>query len=165
MKDRENTPGERAVAIAALHVGTLREVGGPNCGPPVELFAGGRQEAWCAHMIASIFRGIRALPGDVEPSANQKNPIAWCQTMWERLREAGWVLNENAELQTGDIVFMNERGASDPDPNGWHVGLLSASSGDFLQLISGNWGDRVARHHIERDSHKIVGFARVPPRK
>ena len=141
----------------------MKERGGPNHGPPVEAFAGGRNEPWCAHFIATIYRTIHPLPGDIAPSARQHNPIARCQTMWERLQEAGWTLRRDAELRAGDIGFMNDRGDSDAGV-GWHVFLVSASAGPLVQCISGNWGDNVARHHIDlrSDGKRIVGFARVP---
>lgn len=162
MKDATSTPGARVLALAAAHVGKMKETG-PNQGPPVVAFAGGRQEAWCAHMVATLYRTVRPLPGDIAPTLKQHNPIARCQTMWERLVEAGWNLVDDAELQPGDIGFMNERGDSDAG-KGWHVFLVANTAGPLVQCISGNWGDNVARHHLDlrKDGHRIVGFARVP---
>lgn len=155
--------GARVVGLALPHIG-LKETG-PNQGPPVERFAGGRQEPYCAHFIATLFRCAgHALPGDIAPTKTQHNPIARCQTMWERFVEAGWTVDENAPLLPGDVGFMNQRGDSDAG-EGWHVFLVTASSADLVQCISGNWGKPfggIKRHAMRRSDYRVVGFARVP---
>lgn len=151
---------QRVVALAAATVG-MKETGGPNRGPPVIRFAGGREEPWCAHFVATLYREVgRALPGDIEPHVKQHNPIARVQTMWERIVEAGW----QAETpRAGDVIVFNSRVGSDRG-FGWHCGIVStvSSDGEVIQTIEGNSGDAVARRSYGVSDHRIVGFARAP---
>jgi hypothetical protein len=46
----------------------------------------------------------------------------------------------------GDLaVFMGRRGA-------YHVGVVVASLGDRVEVVSGNWGHRVGRAFVSRRS-------------
>lgn len=147
--------------MAAAAVG-MKEKGGPNQGPPVERFAGGREERWCAHFVATLFREAgRPLPGDVDPTVARANPIARVFTMWRELEKAGLVLEEPTLPQRGDIVAFRMRMSSDPG-DGWHCGIVSAVEGDLVQTIEGNSGDAVARRGYKLSDWRIVGFARVP---
>jgi hypothetical protein len=150
----------RVVEAAARAVG-MREVGGPNRGPPVERFAGGREEPWCAHFVATLFRDEGApLPGDIAPSRKQHNPIARVATLWARLAEAGWQV---AKPKPGDIVVYRLRMESDPGA-GWHCGIVTSVTvdGKIFQAIEGNLSDKVQRVSRATDDRRIVGFARVP---
>lgn len=153
---------ERIVEAAADAAAKgFREVGGPNKGPPVERFAGGREEPWCAHMVATIYREAGSpIPGDIPPSRKQHNPIARVKTMWERLVEAGWAVERP---KPGDIVVYRLRMESDPGA-GWHVGIVTAVSvdGEIFQAVEGNLSDRVQRTHRGISDFRIAGFARVP---
>jgi hypothetical protein len=150
---------DRIVQLASSHVG-VKEEGGANKGPPVDRFAGGRSEPWCAHFVAWLFRFEGApLPGDVEPSAVQHNPIASVKTMWRYLQESGvQVLSPKA----GDVVVFKTRVDSDRGA-GWHVGIVSAVDGVRIQTIEGNSGDSVARRRYLTGDHRILGFARWDP--
>lgn len=149
--------GPKIVTLAADKVG-LKEVGGPNCGPPVELFAGGRQEPWCAHFVCWLFDAVgRPLPGAIRPSQSQHNPLARVQTMWEHLVSQGWQVSAPAP---GDIVVFKTRVGSDSGP-GWHVGIVSAVDGKRIQTIEGNSGDKVARRGYATGDKRILGFLRA----
>jgi hypothetical protein len=159
MSDKQLPLAERVVARAAECVG-MREKGGPNKGPPIERFAGGREEPWCGHAVATLFREEgRPLPGDISPSRKQHNPIARVATMWARLIEAGWQVE--GPPKPGDIVVWETRDGSDAG-SGMHVGIVSAVKGDIVQSIDGNWGNKVGRRSFRADDHRIAGFARVP---
>ncbi len=152
-----NPLADRVVFAASTAVG-LREEGGPNCGPPVELYAGGREEPWCAHFVATLFREENApLPGDVAPGSKTPNPIALCSMMWAEAVRAGLAVEKP---QKGDVMILNHRGSSDPDSTGWHCGIVSAVSGKLVQTIEGNRGDRVERGVYRIDNAHIVGFFR-----
>lgn len=149
---------ERVVSLAAGQLG-LREKGGPNQGPPVERFAGGRTEPWCAHFVAWLFRHCgRPLPGDIEPHLGQHNPIARVKTMWDCL------VTDHMQVlvpSPGDIVVFGSRMASDAG-KGWHVGIVESVDDERFQDIEGNTGDSVARQRYRLDDKRIIGYARVP---
>lgn len=148
---------ERVVFAASVAVG-LREEGGPNQGPPVDLYAGGRQEPWCAHFIATLFRKEGSpLPGDVTPTRTQHNPLAAVAVMWAALVDAGCAVEKPSP---GDIVVFNRRGNSDASSSGWHVGLVSSLGHKTFQTIEGNRGDMVGRGVYRLSDSSIVGFAR-----
>ncbi len=149
---------ERVVFAASQYVG-MREQGGSNRGPPLEMFAGGRVEPWCAHFVAFLFREAGApLPGDVRPGWKVHNPIAKVATMLAELDLAGFTVKEP---KPGDIIFFHHRMGSDPG-TGWHVGLVTAVENGLVQTIEGNSGDSVARRvYPLRDKH-IAGYARIP---
>ena len=151
-----NSLASRVVLAAVAAVG-LREEGGPNRGPPVDLYAGGRREPWCGHFVASIFREEGSpLPGDVAPSAGVHNPIAQVSAMHRECELAGLLV---AQPQAGDVVFFSSRAGSDTGA-GWHVGIVSACLDDIVQTIEGNSGDAVARQRYRVGDKRIAGYAR-----
>lgn len=147
---------QRVVALAAEQVG-IHESGGANKGPPIDKFAGGRSEPWCAHFVAWLYRecGIK-IPGDVLPTLKQHNPIARVQTMWTCLEEASWVLEQP---MAGAIIVFRSRMDSDPDKDGWHCGVVSSVTDKAIQTIEGNSHDKVARRGYQTGAHGIEGFA------
>ncbi len=146
----------RIVEAAANAVG-LEEKGGPNKGPPVDLFAGGRQEPWCAHFAATLFRDEGCpLPGDIEPTRDDANPIANVKQMWRRLNLAGLAVEVPLP---GDVIIFNSRGDSDQG-GGWHCGIVSVVDGEHIQTIEGNSGDKVARRLYRVTDSRIAGYGR-----
>lgn len=152
MKDAE-TFAERVVFFAATSVG-MREKGGPNKGPPAVRFCGGREEKWCGHFVATIYREHgRPLPGDVAPTFTQHNPVARVQTMWESGQAAGWVVDGPPEA--GDVVIFCTGDV-------WHCGIVSAVDGGVVQTIEGNVKDAVSRCTYNLSDWRIRGFLRAP---
>lgn len=150
---------ERLVSLASEQVG-MREVGGENKGPPIHKFAGGREEPWCAHFVAWLFRSLgRPLPNDVVPSEKVASPNANVNKMWTTLVGAGWRVSE---AQPGDIIFFTSLPPSLDRGRGAHVGIVSAVSKGVIQTIEGNRGDRVSRGSYSAADLRILGLARLP---
>ena len=144
---------DKLVQLAVDQVG-IREIGS-NQGPPITKYAGGREEPWCAHFLAWLFRTCGApLPGDIEPSVSQHNPIAKVSTMWGNLVRDGYQVGIP---RPGDIVAWSNRLASDKG-TGWHCGLVTAVEHDMGQSIDGNWRDGVERHRWRTHEKHIVGL-------
>lgn len=146
---------QSVVALAADQIG-LHELGGPNLGPPIDKFAGGRSEPWCAHFVAWLYRecGIK-IPGDVRPTTNQHNPIARVATMLACCEEAGWAQDQPS---VGAIIFFDRRIGSDKGA-GMHCGIVSTFDGHLVQTIEGNSGDSVARRGYTTGNTTIKGYA------
>jgi hypothetical protein len=158
-KKEMNRLGHAVVELASAQVGT-KEEGGPNKGPPVEKYAGGREEPWCAHFVAWLYRRCgEPIPGDIEPSRAQYNPIAAVKQLWAQCRRAGW----NRETPSvGAIVVFNSRMGSDAEKGRWHCGIVSAIENGMIQTIEGNSGDKVQRRLYTLKHQSIVGFAAPP---
>jgi uncharacterized protein (TIGR02594 family) len=92
---------------------------------------------WCADFISFVFRraGRRPLSNRMAASALAYGP---------RERHA----------RRGDLVVVRTRRG----PYG-HVGLVVADLGDWIEIVSGNWGDRVARARLPRS--RVAAFVRV----
>ena len=66
----------RLIDIARKQVG-VKEDTGNNDGEPSRRYAGGRQEPWCAHFVAWLYRNANLrIPDDKIPTETQHNPLA-----------------------------------------------------------------------------------------
>jgi hypothetical protein len=84
--------------------------------------------AWCADAVNVWLRAIG------------KPPLA------SRMAGAALSYGPRGSGQPGDLaVFMGRRGA-------YHVGVVVASLGDRVEVVSGNWGHRVGRAVVSRRS-------------
>lgn len=147
------------VDVALSQVG-VKEKTGHNDGIPFERYALPKEQAlaWCARFVRWCFAQLGlALPG---------NPyeIASVAALQLALVNAGAWMGPDVRPRRGDLVLFNERGLSDKDRFGHHVGLVDRMDDDGrLWTVEGNWGDRVA--HVCRQPHQLVdvwGYARWP---
>ena len=84
--------------------------------------------AWCADAVSAWLR------------ATGKPPLA------NRMAGAALSYGPRGNGAPGDLaVFMGRRGA-------YHVGVVVASLGDRVEVVSGNWGHRVGRAFVSRRS-------------
>jgi hypothetical protein len=84
--------------------------------------------AWCADAVSAWLR------------ATGKPPLA------SRMAGAALSYGPRGNGAPGDLaVFMGRRGA-------YHVGVVVASLGDRVEVVSGNWGHRVGRAVASRRS-------------
>lgn len=147
---------DRIVALAQSYVG-IRESHHKNDGAPSVMFMGGRKEPWCAHFVTYIHRIAGApIPGDVVPTPTRANPLASVQELLRVYREHEWLI---ADPAPGDLVFFGSRGSSDVGP-GMHVGIVEHAGLQACSLISGNWGDSVARHKVTRSDPIVLAYGR-----
>lgn len=160
MAEVELGPAGDIVAVALSQVG-IRESSGKNDGIPSERYAGGRQEPYCAHFIAWLFRQTgRPLPGDVVPTRTRANPLASVAFMHRVFKEHGWLV---VDPRPGDVVFMKTRGRSDRGP-GHHVALVVgvelAGAEACLHCVDANWGNAVCRVQRRKSDPSIWAFGR-----
>jgi hypothetical protein len=84
--------------------------------------------AWCADAVSAWLR------------ADGKPPLA------NRMAAAALSYGPRGSGAPGDLaVFMGRRGA-------YHVGVVVASLGDRVEVVSGNWGHWVGRAFVSRRS-------------
>jgi cell wall-associated NlpC family hydrolase len=147
------------VDVALSQVG-VKEKTGHNDGVPFERYALPKEQPlpWCARLCRWCFAQLGlALPG---------NPyeIASVAALQRALVDAGAWLGPDARPRRGDLVLFNERGMSDKDRFGHHVGIVIGVDPDGrLHTVEGNWGDQVAR--VTRTPRELVdvwGYARWP---
>lgn len=155
------TASGSAVNIALSQYGK-KEATGNNDGADIAKFTGGRQEPWCAHFVAWVFRTAgKPIPGDVVPTPTRANPLASVTTMEEVFRKNGWLVKDP---QAGDVVFFASRGGSDSGA-GRHVGIVESvdTKAGIIHTIEGNFGNRVAKAaHNYRNNSNITNFGRRP---
>ena len=150
----------RIVGIACAELGVC-EAGGPNRGPPIERYAGGREgEPWCAHFVSWVYREAGyPLPGDVQPSILSRNPIALVARMELEASRAHRIVDHP---MVGGVVLFTRRGASDAGP-GRHCGIVEEVTPTMLRTIEGNTGDAVRRRRYALTSLSRQGFAFISP--
>lgn len=145
------------IQIAKSQVGFKEDPKGSNRGVDIDKFTGRRAEPWCAHFVAWVFREADLpIPGDVIPNAKRANPLASVTHMERVFAEHGWAVREPAP---GDVVFFKSRGQSDRGP-GRHVGIVVGVDLTHLDVIDGNWADRVCLRRVRRDDPQISGYGR-----
>lgn len=155
------TASGSAVNIALSQYGK-KEATGNNDGKDVAKFTGGRQEPWCAHFVAWVFRTAgKPIPGDVVPTPTRANPLASVTFMENVFRKNGWLVSEP---QAGDVVFFASRGGSDAGA-GRHVGIVESVDPvkGIINTIEGNLSNKVAKaSHLFRNNPNISSFGRRP---
>lgn len=142
------------VALSQLGV---REKTGHNDGIPFERYALPKEAPlpWCARFVRWCFAQMgHGLPG---------NPyeIGSVTAMQRAFVDAGAWMGPDVTPRRGDVVLFTERGLSDKDRHGHHVGIVVRVDDDGrLMTVEGNWGDRVAEVVRRVDSPDIWGYAR-----
>lgn len=155
-----------SVTAIALQQKGIKELTGHNDGADIAKFTGGRQEPWCAHYVAWVFRSAgKPIPGDVVPTPTRANPLASVSFMQSVFEQHGWMVKDP---QPGDVVFFKVRGASDAG-SGKHVGIVTAVSPPVagatkwtVSTVEGNMGDKVGTATYPIDSPLFLGFGRRP---
>lgn len=139
------------------------EATGKNDGLPSTRYMGGRQEPWCAHLIAWLFREVGApLPGDVVPTPSRANPLAGVAHLERVCAEHGWQVSSPMR---GDIIVFGSREESDKGP-GMHIGIVEVATWPSATIgtIEGNSSDGVHRRTYRRaglDS-RVSSYQRRP---
>ncbi len=150
----------RLLDIARKQVG-VKEDTGNNDGEPSRRYAGGRQEPWCGHFVAWVFRnaGVR-IPDDMIPTTKQHNPLASVSHMERVFKDRGW---HYMEPMPGDVVFFASRGQSDEGP-GRHVGIVEMvdAKTKTFSTIEGNLSNAVRRKTHSLNNPQVSGFGRMP---
>lgn len=157
----ETSPRERVIALALSQVG-LVEATGHNDGKAIEPFTGGRQEPWCAHFHAWLWREVGLpIPGDVIPTKACANPLASVAFTQRVFAEHGWILLGVSDIRPGDTVFYTSRGASDAG-KGHHIGLCVSVSATHIVVVEGNESDGVKKVTRHKQSSYIWCVGRRP---
>lgn len=140
------------VRLARAQVG-LREIPlGSNGGPEISKFTGGRDESWCAHFVAWVFRNAgHPLPGDVLPSPSRYSPLASVSEFIAMTKSLGRFLPPGATPRPGDVIFY-------PSHTGIVVGFNRGS--DRVETVEGNFSDKVVNTTVARTSSTIRGYGR-----
>jgi hypothetical protein len=134
-----------AIAEEAVRMGLtqdgVRESGGPNRGPEVNLYhlAGGSKpgHAWCASFVSWCFVRAAAKLG----VANPFRVTSWCPTIYARGQSAGKLV---AQPQRGDIFLKWSTSSSRHS----HTGLVTGASGNVFTTIEGNTNNNGSREGI-----------------
>jgi hypothetical protein len=147
------------VQIALSQVGFREDPKGSNRGVDVDKYTGARAEPWCAHFVAWVFREAgRPIPGDVVPNRKRANPLASVSHTERVFGEHGWLVREPAP---GDVIFFKTRGRSDAGP-GRHIGIVVGVDLTHVDVVDGNWADRVSKRRVRRDDPEIANYGRLP---
>ena len=143
--------GQRLVDEALSHIGKGRS-------------AFGFTDAWCGRFITYCANqtGLSEHFPPAGTMAGVQNAYNWFNS--RGLYTA--VSNTSFTPQAGDIVFMDSIGGFS------HVGIVVSTTGTQVNVVHGNWGDRVSRDNFPRNGTRanggaILGFARPaysPPR-
>lgn len=146
------SPAAAIVALARRQVG-LRELPvGSNGGPEISKFTGGRDESWCAHFVAWVFRNAgHPLPNDVEPTPNRAVPLASVRFVTDMAKQMGRFLPPGSKPRPGDVIFYSS-----------HTGIVVGFDGsrDRVETVEGNFSDRVVNTTVPRTSSTIKGYGR-----
>lgn len=148
-------PATTVVDVARSQLGVVES--GDNGGVPFERYAlrGEQPLAWCARFVRWCFAQTGVpLPGN-------HYEIGRVAYLVGELQDAGAWLGRDVEPLPGDLVFLAERGGSDPGP-GHHVGIVEECDGRRVYSIDGNWANGVRRVTRELGDPTILGFARWP---
>jgi hypothetical protein len=160
--------------LAITQIGVAEPANVANGGTPSIRYMGGRREPWCSHFIAWCFREAGTpLPGDKPACAGPPfgpkevwNPLASVAELEKVCQQKGWYFQSGVP-QSGDIVFLKDRGSSDKGPQGRHVGLVylvtPSSGGLVVSSIDGNWKNQVSVVRRQLGAPEIAGYARVKP--
>ncbi len=139
------------VAIAQQDIGLAEEPKGCNCGPSIQKFLGSAtSEQWCADTV-SLWRQEAGVPfsGGADGGwrvAGVSGIEAWLQA------NGTWVARDPGNPpQPGDVIGFE---------HGGHVGLVESVDGAVIHVISGNYGDAVARSESQVDAADVDGWGR-----
>lgn len=156
---------DAVLALAAKEVGTLETQ--TNKGDILK-YTGGREEPYCAHFIAWLFRQVgKPLPEDQAPSKSQHNPLANVKAMMRMCQARGWLIPVPTIPQAGDIVFFGTRMDSDPAAGGSHVGIVVGMDGTKLITIEANtsmYDGKPTPQGVQRKVRTlggVIGYGRV----
>lgn len=146
------TAAGAVVALARKQIG-LRELPmGSNGGPEIMKFTGGRDESWCAHFVAWVFRNAGyPLPNDALPSPNRAVPLASVRFFIDMAKSMGRFLPPGSTPRPGDVIFY-----------GSHTGIVVGfdRGTDKVETVEGNFSDKVVNTRVPRTSSTIKGFGR-----
>lgn len=140
-----------------------REDTGRNDGKIADEFLDGQPGLpWCGGFIRRLFDLCgHPIYGAGPGYVHQRKALLSVAYMEQVFQEHHcWApLLSDYQPQKGDVVFCPGRGGSDTGP-GRHVGLLVSVEPDtrLLHCISGNWGNRVARHVLRSSPDDVTGF-------
>lgn len=129
-----------------------------NDGVPFERYAlpGEEPLPWCARFVRYCFATAGVpLPGN-------KYLIGSVTALHDILKTRGALLSLEEPPRPGDLILLADRGQSDPQPHGHHIGIVEDVVGDNVMSIDGNWGDGVRRVSRMRGDREIWCFARWP---
>lgn len=149
--------------LAREQVGLKEVPKDSNSGPQIQKFTGGRQEAWCGHFVAWVFRNAGLpLPTDriPHPGPGGENSLASVAYTEQLCKDRGWWLPPSAAPAPGDMVFYATRGTGDAKP-GRHIGIVVGVTPTTIETVEGNWGSGVAKLTTKRSDKRITGYGRV----
>jgi hypothetical protein len=121
---------ERALTIAGLMVGWVKEATGQNDGPWVEAIqrvtGNKRGDPWCASFITFC----------LDLAYAGKNPLkrsASCDLLLEYARVKGWLTNDLAKVQPGDLFLVMKT-----PTDAVHVGFVTSVGKASVKTLEGN---------------------------
>lgn len=154
----------RTIDQAETQIGVV-EATGKNDGIPAERYNHGECLPWCAAFIlwANEHQSEDVL---ICKSVKLQYELRAVTSLVAHCKTRRWWLPSSAIPQRGDLVFFKERGWSDPEPVGHHVGLVSGYSNGNLYTVEGNMGNAVRCGHYPLTEPatfaRIWGYARLP---
>lgn len=143
----------------------------------LDKYAGGRDEAWCAHFVSWLYaQSGLPLPGYFVPSTAPKGmpPTAGCNYLMKRMGEFGKILKPGERPQPNDLIFYKRVVGGVYEQPGYygfpfvygHVGLVEGIEQDkktgqeYVVTIEGNYSSKVARVKTKLNDPSIGAFAR-----
>jgi hypothetical protein len=132
-------------------------------------YAGGRQEAWCAHFASWAFDQAGVPFAEyIAPSPTRASPTASVSFVASVLDKLGRLMPPTSTPQPNDLIFYKQtEGGKFVTPGRFglpvglgHVGIVEGIEGDKVVSIEGNFSDRVARVRTPRNSPNIAFYGR-----
>lgn len=146
------SPGSTTISVARRHLAEHpREIGGPNAGPWVRLYTGGkegREWLWCAGFVSFIVREAAQATGSAMPI---KSCFSCDMLAADAQRRGSFVSEKQATrgdpraLVPPGSVFLQRR-----TPGDWvHTGLVTGVKDGVVETIEGNTNDSGDREGYE----------------
>lgn len=134
----------------------IEESTGHNDGLPQWLFNHGEALPWCAAFVLYVLKKAHCLiAGNIYEMRN-------CEQFAKQFQSISAFLSPSTEPLPGDVAFYYGRPGSDSfASNGiHHCGIVEVVRASDMQVIEGNFGNRIARVTRQLDSPQIAGYGR-----
>lgn len=136
----------------------------------LDRYAGGRDEAWCAHFVAWTYaQAGYPFASYIIPSPSQWNPAASCSQIARNMADIGRLYRPGEIVpQANDLIFYKKvengrfgtPGSFGLDYKLGHIGIVEGIDGNKVVTIEGNYSNRVARVRTPLDSPTIAYYGR-----
>lgn len=154
-----STLGNAAAQFGLSFIGKINNDGQGNA-----RFSGGRQVAWCADFVSTIYKETFKKMGQKVPagfgSSSVSTLMEWGKKNGRFANTASMGAQERAQfiaknIKPGDILIQKRNGAS-------HTGIVVKVYPDgSFDTVEGNTSDAVHRRSYKANSNKLSGFVKM----